>query len=75
MGLIKELVLLPVAPFRLTVWVTERIADEAERQRYSPGAAISQMEELERAREHSEIDEGEAAEREEQILKEQVVRS
>ena len=34
MGLFKELVLLPLAPVRGTVWVTEQIAEEADRQLY-----------------------------------------
>ena len=34
MGLFKELVLLPLAPVRGTLWVAEQIADEAEAQLY-----------------------------------------
>jgi gas vesicle protein GvpG len=34
MGLFKELVLLPLAPVRGTVWVTEQIAEEADRRLY-----------------------------------------
>ena len=34
MGLFKELVLLPLAPVRGTLWVTEQIAQEAEAQLY-----------------------------------------
>lgn len=34
MGLFKGLALLPLAPVRGTVWVTEQIAEEADRQLY-----------------------------------------
>lgn len=34
MGLFKELALLPLAPVRGTVWVTEQIAEEADRRLY-----------------------------------------
>jgi len=33
-GLFKELALLPLAPVRGTVWVTEQIAEEADRRLY-----------------------------------------
>jgi gas vesicle protein GvpG len=33
-GLFKELVLLPLAPARGTVWVAEQLADEVDRQLY-----------------------------------------
>jgi len=34
MGLLKELVLLPLAPVRGTTWVAEQLAEEADRQLY-----------------------------------------
>lgn len=34
MGLFKELVLLPLAPLRGTVWVAEQLHEEADRQLY-----------------------------------------
>jgi hypothetical protein len=34
MGLLKELVLLPLAPVRGTTWVAEQIAEEADRRLY-----------------------------------------
>jgi hypothetical protein len=70
-GLIKELVLLPVAPLRFTVWVAEQVADEADRRQYSPGAGVQQLEEIEEARERGELDEEEAAELEGEVIEQQ----
>jgi Gas vesicle protein G len=75
MGLIKELVLLPVAPVRGTLWVAERISDQVEQERYSSGAAVQQLDHLEEAKERGELDEQEAAERQEQVIEEQLVRT
>jgi gas vesicle protein GvpG len=75
MGLIKEIVLLPVAPFRGTLWVAERIADQVEQERYGDGAVVEQLDRLEEAKQSGELDEREAAEREEEILEEQLVRA
>ena len=72
MGLIKELVLLPVAPVRFTVWVAEKIEEEAERERYSAGAGVQQIAEIEEAREKGDLDEEEAEELEGQIIEEQM---
>ncbi len=72
MGLIKELVLLPVSPLRFTVWVADQVADEADRQEFSAGAGVQQLEEIEEARKRGEIDEEEAAEREGEIIEGQV---
>jgi hypothetical protein len=73
-GLIKELVLAPLAPLRFTGWVAEQIADEADREQFSAGAGVQQLEELERARERGEISEEEAAEREGEIIEGQMSR-
>jgi hypothetical protein len=70
-GLIKELTLLPVAPLRFTLWTAEQIADEADRQQYSPGAAVRQIEEIEERREKGELDEEEAEELQGEIIEEQ----
>jgi hypothetical protein len=71
-GLIKELVLLPVAPLRFTVWVAEQVADEADRQQYSVGAGVQQLDELEEAREKGELDEEEAEELEGEVIEQQL---
>jgi len=46
-GVIKELLLLPLAPVRGTVWVVEQVAEEADRQLYDPAAIRRQLAELE----------------------------
>jgi Gas vesicle protein G len=71
-GLIKELVLLPVAPLRFTVWVSEKVAEEADREQYSTGAGVQKLEAIEEAREKGELEEEEAAELEGEILEQQM---
>jgi hypothetical protein len=46
-GLFKELVLLPLAPVRGTLWVTEQIAEEAEAQLYDEDRIKRELIELE----------------------------
>jgi Gas vesicle protein G len=75
MGLIKELVLLPGAPLRFTVWVADKVSEEADRKEYSPAAGVQKIEEIEEKRERGEIDEEEAAEIEGKILEQQVERA
>ena len=75
MGLIKELVLLPLAPFRGTMWVAERIADQVEQERYGGAGTVERLDQLEQAKASGELDEREAAEREEEMLEEQLVRA
>ena len=70
MGLIKEIVLLPVAPVRFTVWVAEQMAEEADRRQSSPAARVSRLREIDEGRRKGELDEEEAAERESAILEE-----
>lgn len=72
MGLIKELVLLPVAPLRFTVWVGEKVAEEADREQYSTGAGVQQINEIEEARKKGELDEEKAEELEGEIIEEHV---
>ena len=72
MGLISQLVLLPAAPLRFTVWVADKVAEEVERQEFSPGAGVRKLEEIEQARERGEISEEEAAEAEGRILEQQM---
>jgi len=71
-GLIKELVLLPVAPLRFTVWVSDKVAEEADRKQYSTGAGVQQLEAIEEARKKGELDEEKAAELEGEILEQQM---
>ncbi|MBB4662238.1 gas vesicle protein GvpG [Conexibacter arvalis] len=72
MGLIKELVLLPVAPLRFTVWVGDKLAEEVDRQHNSPAATVRELEEIEQARARGELDAEEAAQRESEALDRQL---
>lgn len=75
MGLIKQLVLLPVAPLRFTVWVAGYVADEADRKEFSQEAAVRKLEGIRAARERGELDEGLAEELEAGILQQQIERA
>jgi len=75
MGLIKELVLLPVAPLRFTVWVAGHVAEEADRQEFSQEAAVRKLQEIQEARERGELNEQEAKDLEAQILEQQMART
>lgn len=75
MGLFKGLVLLPAAPLRFTVWVADKVAEEADEQEFSSAAGVRKIEEIEEKRERGEIGEDEAAELEGQILEQQVARA
>jgi hypothetical protein len=74
-SLIKELLLLPIAPVRGTLWVAERISEEVEREHSSGGAAVEQLDRVEQAKERGEVDEKEAEERQDQIIERQLMRA
>ncbi|MEV0276787.1 gas vesicle protein GvpG [Streptomyces sp. NPDC050610] len=68
MGLLGELLLLPVAPLRGTGWVLRQVLTEAERQYYDPSAVQSELADLSRRLEAGEIDEDEFDRREDELL-------
>jgi hypothetical protein len=68
MGLISGLLLLPLAPVRGTVWVAERLLEQAEQEFYDEGAIRALMMEVQAAREAGEIDEEEALRAEDVLL-------
>jgi hypothetical protein len=68
MGLITGLLTLPLAPVRGTIWVAERVLEQAEAELYDEGAIRAQLMEIEAAREAGEIGEEEAAEAEDILL-------
>lgn len=72
MGLIKELVLLPAAPVRFSVWVATKVAEDAEREHFGTGAGVRRLQEIERARGEGRLGEEEAAELEGQVLEQQM---
>jgi hypothetical protein len=68
MGLITGLLTLPLAPVRGTVWLAERIQEQAEEEMYDENAIRSSLLELEAARETGVMDEGEIAAAEDVLI-------
>ena len=68
MGLISGLLTLPLAPVRGTVWIAERILEQAEAELDDEGAIMTQLMEIDAAREACEVTEQEAAEAEDILL-------
>ncbi|MGW2346466.1 gas vesicle protein GvpG [Streptomyces sp. NPDC001661] len=56
MGLISELLLLPLAPVRGSLWAVEQVLAEAERQYYDPAAVRAELARLEEQLVSGEID-------------------
>jgi hypothetical protein len=67
-GLITGLLTLPLAPVRGTVWIAERILEQAEAELDDEGAIMTQLMEIDAAREAGEQTEQEAAEAEDILL-------
>ncbi|WP_338701104.1 gas vesicle protein GvpG [Streptomyces sp. Q6] len=57
MGLLSEVLLLPLAPVRGSMWVLDQVVADAERQYYDPTAIQEQLGTLEKQLEAGEIDE------------------
>lgn len=68
MGLIKGLLLLPLAPVSGTVWMAERVLEAAEAELYDEAAIRARLTDIEAAREAGAISEQEAAEAEDILL-------
>jgi hypothetical protein len=68
MGLLTGLLTLPLAPVRGTIWVAERVLEEAERQLNQPEAIEQQIIEAEAAYERGELSEEEFDQIEEELL-------
>jgi len=67
-GLIVGLLTLPLAPVRGTVWIAERLLEQAEDDFYDEGAIQTQLIELEAAREAGTISEQEAERAEDELV-------
>jgi len=50
MGLVSQILTLPLMPVRLTLWVGEVIRDQVEHQLYDPAVIRRQIEEIDEAR-------------------------
>jgi Gas vesicle protein G len=68
MGLITGLLTLPLAPVRGTVWLAERIQEQAEEELYDETAIRDGLLEIEAARQTGELDEQELAEAEDALI-------
>jgi hypothetical protein len=68
MGLISGLLTLPLAPVRGTVWLAERIQEQAEHELYDEDVIRAQLMELEEARQSGEYDEEDVAAAEDILL-------
>ncbi|GGZ05102.1 gas vesicle protein GvpG [Streptomyces poonensis] len=67
MGLIGEVLLLPFAPVRGSLWAVRQVLAEAERQYYDPAAVRAELARLEQLLEAGEISE-EEFDRQEDVL-------
>ena len=68
MGLITGLLTLPLAPVRGTVWIAERLLEQAEAEMNDENAIIAQLMEIDAAREAGEISDEDAAAAEDILL-------
>lgn len=68
MGLITNILTLPLAPVRGTAWVLDQVVLAAEREHYDPGPVRGQLAELEKELLSGSIDEEEFDRREDELL-------
>ena len=68
MGLITGLLTLPLAPVRGTVWLAERIQEQAEQELYDESAIRDGLLEIEAARQAGTFDEDELAAAEDALI-------
>lgn len=68
MGLLSEILLLPLAPVRATVKLGEVIQEQVERELHDPASVRRELEGIERAREAGEISAEEEEQAQERVL-------
>ncbi|SDK43748.1 gas vesicle protein GvpG [Streptomyces indicus] len=68
MGLLSEVLLLPLAPVRGSMWVLDQVVAEAERLYYDPSAVQAELRALEAKLDAGEIDEETFDRREDELL-------
>jgi len=68
MGLISGLLTLPLAPVRGTVWIAEKVQEQAEAELYDEGTIREQLLELEQMRERGEVPEEDIAAAEDELI-------
>jgi uncharacterized membrane protein len=69
MGLITGLLTLPLAPVRGTMWIAERLLDEAERELSDPATIEQELLEAEARYERGEISDDEFERLEDELLR------
>jgi hypothetical protein len=69
MGLISNLLLLPLAPVRGVAWIAEQINDEAERQWYDPVTINAALDDLDARRQAGLIPDEDADRLEEELVR------
>jgi hypothetical protein len=74
MGLFTGLLLLPLAPVRGTVWIAERLLEEAQRELDDPVAIEQRLDEAEAALERGELTPEEFDDIEEALLERLIAR-
>jgi hypothetical protein len=70
--LITGILLLPLAPVRGVVWVSEQIRDEVNRQHHDPGVIARELREVDEKRKRGELSEEQAAAREQELIDRQI---
>lgn len=68
MGLLTEILALPLAPVRMTVWLGEVIQGQVEKETRDPAAVRRDLERIAQARAAGEISAEEEAEAQQQVL-------
>jgi hypothetical protein len=68
MGLLSELLLLPLAPARLALWAIDHVMDTASREHNNPAAVRRELAELNRQLDAGSISEEEFDRREDELL-------
>ena len=68
MGLITGILKLPLSPVLGTVWIGERLLEQAEAEYYDEGTILAQLREIQERREAGEIGEEEAAQAEDALV-------
>lgn len=68
MGLLKALVLLPLAPVQGVVWVAEQLQEQADRILLDPDAILAELDDWQRAVDAGQITEEEYLVHEEELL-------
>jgi hypothetical protein len=69
MGLLTGLLTLPLAPVRGTMWVAERLLEEAERELNDPARIERELDEAQAKFDRGEITDDELAEIEDELLR------